>query len=313
MKRDDQVFPIPVHRLSHRWPRLLLCALAALAHAAPSIAAQHALPLQGGPGGAPFEVPCSNGAVLAGFFLRAGDDINALSPICVVPTAPTTVGPPADLPWHGGGGGSSRFVVCPHSAPAVTGMYTMSEGADTIVLNSIHLACGIVAPGQPIDVRSVAIFDAPAYYSGALFAKDPHWNGEYGYCDAGEVATGIRGRSGDLVDAVGLVCERLPLPTYVSAIGRVGGPSTTPSGPRMSLCERARDATQRNSPVAADLMEQCRASTPPVGSIGRIGGTSSVSSRPQMSICERARDALRRQSPAASNLVAQCRASGGTP
>ncbi|MEO8366346.1 MAG: hypothetical protein ABI538_09095 [Pseudoxanthomonas sp.] len=238
---------------------LSVCALAWSLVPVPADAAQRALPLQGGPGGAPFEVPCGQGAVLAGFFLRAGDDINAISPICVVASGPTSVGAPADLPWHGGGGGSPRFVVCPRATPAVTGMYTMAEGADTVVLNSIHLACGVVAAGQAVDIHSVAKFDAPAYYSSDLFAKDPNWNGEYGYCGTGEVATGVRGRSGDLVDAIGLLCETLPLPAYVGSIGRVGGPSSTPPGPPMSLCERARDALRRESPAAPNLVAQCRA------------------------------------------------------
>ena len=83
-------------------------------------------------------------------------------------------------------------------------------------------------------------------------------------------------------------------------LGRVE--PSTPPGPAMTICERARDARARNSPVAAELEARCN---PPVA-LGRTTDDSDTASGPPMTICERARDARARNSPVAADLEAQC-------
>jgi hypothetical protein len=160
------------------------------------------------------------------------------------------------------------------------------------------------------------------------------------FCPPGRVAVGLRGRSGIWLDGMGLVCGE---PTTYLTLGRVNTGSA-PSGPPMSLCDRARDALARNSPAAPNLVEQCRKSQPAVKSLGRVGhqvglprASATVQEEPAVysgsptipaaaaeviphsaisadpPICAAARSARARNSPATPNLEAQCRAAGGTP
>jgi hypothetical protein len=122
---------------------------------------------------------------------------------------------------------------------------------------------------------------------------------------------GITGRSGVWLDGFGLICGASPLATATGiSIGRRGANGAAPPRPARSICEAAREARARNSPVAPDLEAQCEAGKVKVQSIGRVGGTSSAP-RPQRSICDAAVDARARNSPAAPNLEAQCQAAGG--
>jgi hypothetical protein len=86
-------------------------------------------------------------------------------------------------------------------------------------------------------------------------------------------------------------------------------PSGAPSGPPMTICERARDARARNSPAAAALEAKCR---PPVA-LGRVTDPSDTPPGPPMTICERARDARDRDSPTAAALEAQCNRAAFSP
>lgn len=295
----------------HRW--CLYAALVAVLGAALSGAAwaEQSLGAMGGPGGGAFTARCPQGELLAGFELRAADDVDAIRPLCVTAYGPRSTSAASDSAWHGGDGGKTEFVVCPHQTPIVRGMYVLSEGADTIIVSSIHLFCALADENQVVSRYSAAFFDAPAYGNSDLFAKDPNWKGETQYCPAGQVAVGLHGRSGIWVDAIGLICGESRISTAVKSIGRV---QTGPSPPRpagWTICDNARDARARNSPAAANLEAQCAASKSVVKSIGRVGADSPPGPGLPMSLCERARDARRRNSPAAPNLEAQCLASGG--
>ncbi|MEP6634545.1 MAG: hypothetical protein ABJA62_10085, partial [Luteimonas sp.] len=110
--------------------------------------ADNALGLMGGPGGGPFEARCPQGQLLAGFEMHAADDVDAIRPLCVSASGPRETSAASDSTWHGGSGGKSEYVVCPHQTPIVRGMYVLSEGADTVIVNSIHLFCALAADQQ---------------------------------------------------------------------------------------------------------------------------------------------------------------------
>src|ERR1019366_2677231 len=83
-------------------------------------------------------------------------------------------------------------------------------------------------------------------------------------CPPGQIAIGVHGSSGSMLDAVGLICatppaHRTPPANAVSAIGRVPSPSSLPADPHRSICDAAASARARNSPAAPDLEEQCNA------------------------------------------------------
>ncbi len=230
-------------------------------------------PPEGGPGGSPFVARCPHGRYLTGFEIRGGALVDAIRPICVVVYGPSEAGPLEPYPTMiGGPGGSTRQLLCPREFPMVK---TVSFGwklYDPAVIQDIHLVCGTAAAG---DVKEQ--FDESDKEL-AFFGSDysPHINPDYpttGYSIQGcggppdhfkGTTVGITGRSGEWLDALGVICNKAAEFTAKPvALGRVV--TTTPAPPLKTMgdeapiCARARDARARNSPVASALEVQCQA------------------------------------------------------
>ena len=275
------------------------------------------LPLIGSTGGSPFYEACPTGQNLAGLEVRLGDDVDAVRPLCVIAYGPTDVGAPgADgtTVWNGGPGGELRAIVCPGEAPVVTGGFIRSAGRVEAV-DFIRLFCGLASDQQGIAEVTVEL-DTATYLAGTL--SETIGSERRSRCQSGQVAVGIRGRSGNWVDDLGLLCSaprlqaRASLPEDPNAIrpqGRVR-PTDAPIVDRAALpiCEAAAQARARNSPAAPGLARKCDEATAirPVGRI--IGG---ASGQPPLPICEAAAKARARNSPAAPGLEEQCLAIGG--
>jgi hypothetical protein len=249
-----------------QWLCRLICVPAALllfvisAHAQPDAI----LPPIGGDGGSPFVARCPQGEVLTGFDLRAGDDIDAVRPICIPAVAGQFQAYPTS---YGGDGGSPLQLVCPNDTPVVTGFEVGYEGEDTITVNNIHLYCGLAVATPQRTAYFSAVFDAPELerdcgllglecdFVAALEFETQH-------CPDGLIAVGINGRSGVWLDALGLICGAPPVapPPTIKAQGRVKlDTSGTPPGPARPICELALEARARNSPAAPGLEAQCAA------------------------------------------------------
>ncbi|MEO8019861.1 MAG: hypothetical protein ABI769_18785 [Pseudomonadota bacterium] len=325
-------------------------AVALIAFAGAAFADDDYLASIGGAGGGVFATRCPTGSLLHGVEIRGADDVDAIRLVCVYAQGPAQFSAAAaDPTWRGGDGGVYHRVVCPDQFPIVFGLDVHAEGVDTIIVNDFSLHCGWATATQPASVPTNELpgFDGPSYmpettrYGMGFGTSGRRASGTSGrqFCPPGRVAVGLRGRSGIWLDGMGLMCGE---PTTYLTLGRANTGSA-PSGPPMSLCDRARDARARNSPAAADLEEQCRRSQPPVKSLGRIGhpvGSPHISTTAQETptmtsaappaaattaatpraalavdppICAAARNARARNSPAAPNLEAQCRAAGGTP
>ena len=294
MKHVTMKYP----RRRSEWRSRLICVPAALLFFVLSAQAQTdvILPPIGGDGGGQFVARCPQGQFLTGFELRTGDDVDAIRPICVTAYGPADVGPlvPGKTSF-GGNGGGLRQLLCPKDAPIVTGMYVGSEGIwagnrkpNTISVNNIHLWCGLAATTQTPSQFPSAVFDGPSEPQSSN--GDIHYYAETQRCPAGLVAVGINGRSGALLDSVGLICGT---PKLTKSIGRVKGGA--PTGPPRPICDQAREARARNSPVATNLEAQCRAAqqrallmaagtareTPPVKP-GGAGPTITADSNPVM-------------------------------
>lgn len=317
----------------------LACAAAPPAWAQASEGASHALesrlvflPAIGGGGGSQFKALCNGDEQLAGVELRAGDDIDAIRPVCVTAfidgagvrgvgaaTLTTDTGlvctrddlfcdtraagyafnkrDYAVAPgWYGGIGGHIERLLCPGSRPIVLGMDIRAEGVDTISVNNIHLFCGQPAVDQVADANPSNIFDAPANDQARERTGSLR-------CPAGLVAVGLHGRAGIWLDALGLACD-LPRVKKYLALGRVETTGAA-DGPRPSLCEAARSARERNSPAAPALERQCEASKPPPVLLGRVGVPADA---PRPGLCDAAKSARARNSPAAPGLERQCQA-----
>ena len=208
------------------------------------------LPPIGGDGGGQFIARCPQGQFLAGLELRTGNDVDAIRVICVTAYGPADVGPLVAGGESFGGNGEGLGTVqllCPRDGPIVTAMYVRYEGADTHIVNNIHLFCGAAAINQKQTEFPAAVFDGPKASPGQpnLFKVHNPLSGEgTTRCPSGLLAVGINGRSGIWLDAVGLICgapkltpravpppEAAPKPPLVRAIGRVTVPPPAASRP----------------------------------------------------------------------------------
>ncbi|MEP6633166.1 MAG: hypothetical protein ABJA62_03070 [Luteimonas sp.] len=225
----------------------------------------------GGNGGDQFRARCANDQVLIGFELRAGDDVGAIRPLCVTSFGASKVSAASPGDWHGGAGGSLANVVCPREQPIVTGLLVGAEGPQVRVVNNIYLFCGDASAAQVAGENPLASFNAPDYDNGSHGRFSLLYDGDKQRCRAGQVAVGVHGRSGALLDAIGLICDALPLPA--KTIGRVNVSKPSPPHPAgWTICDAARDARGRNSPAAPNLEAQC--AKLPAKSIGRVSDSS---------------------------------------
>jgi len=126
------------------------------------------LPPIGGGGGGQFVARCPSGQLLGGVELRAGEDVDAIRPLCHTPSVhvrTVEVGEQnylgwrvpkhseeivsygvdgeatAYTGWYGGSGGGIRRLVCPGTAPFVSAIYVEAEGLRTVTVNRITLLC----------------------------------------------------------------------------------------------------------------------------------------------------------------------------
>ena len=249
-------------RRRSEWRSRLICVPAAMLFFVLSAQAQTDATLEpiGGHGGRQFVARCAQGQLLTGFDLMTGDDVDAIRPLCVTAYGPADVGPLVPYPSKfGGDGGGPRQLLCPKDAPIVTRMYVDAEGIDKITVNNIRLWCGLAATTQTPSQFPTVVFDGPAQKgTGQAFGGHiPRDILRTQDCPAGLVAVGINGWSGALLDSLGLICgvpKLTPRPPRMGSVNR----STTGAQP-LPICERAREARARNSPVASNLEAQCRA------------------------------------------------------
>lgn len=234
---------------------ILFGSVVLLTATAPPASSEEMLVASGGPGGVPFTARCPQDQLLAGFELRAGDDVDAVRPMCVSALGGPLTSAASPSPWHGGNGGSPRYLLCPpRIAPIVTGVRVASEGADTQVVNAIALSCGAPDGAAPSRNFEQASFQATTYRRG-FGEKYATGADDSSSCPPGQVAIGAHGRSGSMLDALGLICG---MPTIgVHSIGRAN--PAAPAQPPRPICDAAADARARNSPAAPALEARCRA------------------------------------------------------
>jgi hypothetical protein len=310
--------PLPTEVRRYRIPLLLLLVLASFVPLHSQVGQVHGLRPIGGQGGSPFADMCPTNYFLTGVTLHAGDDVDAIQQLCLGLDDRR----PIDAPWRGGDGGSLKVLLCPAKTPAVVAMFVAAEGQKTVVVNNIHIYCGLASNGHRLVSYAEAVFDGPSFkrssgpmapFAGALVQDRDE-------CAAGQIALGLTGSSGASLDAIGIICgppPALPKPVPppvsrepVKSIGRVnvgGGP--TP-GPPMSICERAADARARKSPAAPYLEAQCTPEGAKIAAAEKADLAPGASGVPT-SICDAAQAAINRGGIEAADLTAKCNAAGG--
>lgn len=152
----------------------------------------------GGEGGAPFRLACRPGDVMIGFNMRSGSALDAIVPICIgLNPQKTEWGSPAyeASGYVGGNGGNYQKIAC--KVGYVVRHLHVYMDANKIV-NHIRITCADL-DSNPGDWHDVV----PGQIGGQAIG-DLRFN-----CLDHEWGTGIYGRSGTLVDQLGLQCEIL--------------------------------------------------------------------------------------------------------
>ena len=181
--------------------------------------------IRGGPGGKPFRFTCDDGSYLVGFEGVVGDWIDRIRPLCA-PWSPTerSLGKAqaANVSFGDSSGGRFPFKErCPNNYIIVNLSMTFTYNDDSdLFLDELSMDCSRV--GGPPDSRSVDVRSLGGYQSGA-YIRHPRLS----WCGDGEAATGVRGRSGRFVDALGLVCGPAPQPITADARNGPGQQPTT--------------------------------------------------------------------------------------
>lgn len=150
-------------------------------------------PILGGPGGGKFKDMCSANMYLVGFKYWSGSALDSVRPLC---RRTTDNGNWKGNDWRGdrwgGNGGTPEYIYCADDQ-YVTSLHVRWDGSG--IVHSFDLNCHSF---DRIDKSKARTFT-----SGGVPTDDAGTS-----CPIGEFAVGIRGRSGSLVDALGLFCDK---------------------------------------------------------------------------------------------------------
>ena len=168
------------------------------------------IPSKGGPGGNFFAAVCPAGQYVVGFAAQAGAWIDGVAPLCATYLpGPGTFAKGQSAGFHGTHGGSPQTQLC-SSGGAVTrlllgvlfekgGVFTSTQ---VTYIDYIGFECANIF-GQGKESHCVATGD-PCVELDNIVA-----------CPSGELATGINGRTGAYLDAIGLICGPAPRPVIL--------------------------------------------------------------------------------------------------
>jgi hypothetical protein len=206
------------------------CICAAFVFLVHSHSSAHAtdLPVEGGPGGGPFRAECPSGQYLVGVSIKAGAWVDAIYLLCAPFIADQGgFGKWTRGPRHGGAGGSAllKDAACPRDR-VVWGIKFGWTRTEYSYVDYVELQCMPTARDGPTNNVCVQTGGGcwnknpnppPATFPGGLnvIGDEPFKQN----CDPkSEVATGIHGRSGAYVDALGLICGLEPTPHVAAPV-----------------------------------------------------------------------------------------------
>lgn len=153
----------------------------------------------GGRGGQDFRGRCPEGMLLRGLDIRAGDDVDQVTALCARLKPDGTADPNiVRTPSFGGTGGSPHSLICPSFQPFIESLYIGAVGQKTILVSSIRMSCGKF-PKSGNNASVLSFSASPTTNANAT--EGPSNCGMY------NVVVGIRGRSGAMVDSLGVICD----------------------------------------------------------------------------------------------------------
>ena len=182
--------------------------------------AQPKLNAMGGPGGNYFEHTCGPGRVLLGIAGYAGVWIDNVQAICARVDVRGFTAPQNEGPVFGGNRPLTVTSYCQQYATVVAGL-SADENKDNRFLGYIAVRCQNLSrqllPEAPALKGSGRLASEPSSASGSeLFVRPARQE-----CPTGTVAVGILGRSGQFVDALGLICGPKPrVPEISNFVGQ---------------------------------------------------------------------------------------------
>jgi hypothetical protein len=175
------------------------------------MASAQILPVEGSAAGADFRQQCPEREFVIGFFARVGDGVHAISVTCGRRTANPlsyVLEPGMRGVLAGGAGGTGATDQrCAGTREAVSSIQfsTSPAGSEWEHLTTFEFACSEVpAPHHRRGSKVLA--------SGQVNPSDPVVQ----RCPVGTLATGIRGRASEHVNALGLICGRVSAPGSAS-------------------------------------------------------------------------------------------------
>lgn len=198
-------------RASVRSSILLCIGVVLLGLAAPSYAGQ--TNIVGGEGGSAFRIECPSGAFIFGFDIRFGKALDQIKPYCAQVRDGKFTDERSQPGWTGGNGGSPGKVFCP-GWNGLAGLDVFLDPKQ--IVRQLTMKCYLPGNSQMNAVSSPSI--GSYYYNESL------------QCPPNQFANGIVGRSGVLIDAIGLLCAEppaavnKPLPASPKPIKKTGRP-----------------------------------------------------------------------------------------
>jgi hypothetical protein len=186
------------------------------------------LPVQGGPGGGDFRSECARDPAtgkqdfVAGIYARSGLWIDAIGIQCGSQLRSGNLQtPPYNKPYHGGnGGGLDNRGTCP-STHFVSGIMFNLTVRGTRFVKFVQVACSPIGTGSLVNLCIDNGTDSPCAAVDYFFAPRQIVPAKVQNCPVGEAAIGIRGRAGQFVDALGLICGPKPSTRPVRRLGRL--------------------------------------------------------------------------------------------
>lgn len=183
--------------------------------ATPPVLADTPLPPIGGSGGGPFSERCAAGRILHGLELTVGDTVDSARPVCAsIVSGGQATNDAAEGTRHGGDNRVLR-IACPIGLPAVLSTQVRYGGAGdhALTIYAITLFCGRANNSAQTPSREPgAEFNGlePRGSNRVFHAVFVTVSAQGQFCPKGQVAVGVNGRSGALLDAIGLVCGDAP-------------------------------------------------------------------------------------------------------
>ena len=201
----------------------------------------------GGTGGNPFRFECPKGSYVVGFQAKAGEWIDRIQPICAPWMhnasifGPITVGPS----FGQSRGGQTDVTICNDSGAknrAITRWAVYFLRSDSKLVALIFGDCNSVAPPRS-PLKGWTVGHSTTNYFPNTASHE---------CPFGELVTGIHGRAGLYIDAIGLICRPfppkppLPFDTKVNPNAIAPTPAPAPLAPPPPPSSRATTQMKRS-------------------------------------------------------------------